>query len=315
MRITVFTPTFNRGYILDKLYESLRNQIFKNFEWLIVDDGSTDNTEELIKSFQANNNFFPIRYIRTQNGGKHRAINKGVGIADGDLFFIVDSDDFLPVDSLETIATIESAIMPEEKQLFAGVCGIKCYPSGNTVGTAFGDEYVDSTTIEMRKRGVFGDKAEVYYTKVLRDFPFPEFNDEKFCTESIVWDRISHAGYKLRYFNHRIYICDYLDDGLTRQGYALYADNPIQWGLSIKQDHEFGKISTYGKSLEIYKYYLLERDKLQIPKMAKNLQCSCACLRLFVCLHILIDEIRHLFGKKMIKQLLTHMAMVRPAQG
>lgn len=302
MLITVFTPTYNRGYIISKLYESLRNQTYIDFEWLIVDDGSSDNTEELIKRFQANNDFFPIRYFRTENGGKHRAINKGVGLAAGELFFIVDSDDFLPYNSLETVAKIESTIAPDQKKLYAGVCGMKTYPSGEIVGTYLGKEYVDMTTIEMNKKGVFGDKAEVYYTHVLRNFPFPEFKEEKFCTESIVWDRISDAGLKLRYFSENIYICDYLEDGLTRQGYRLYADNPIQWGLSINQDYKLGKINLYGKGLEMYKYYLLEHGKLKVSSMAKNLHCSCIGLRFVIALQLLIDIMRPLMGRSAIKQ-------------
>ena len=100
--ITVFTPTYNRGYTLENLFNSLLVQTNKNFEWLIVDDGSTDNTEDLVNRFKDVSSF-KIRYIKKKNGGKHTAINCGVNLAEGFLFFIVDSDDQLTKDAIENL--------------------------------------------------------------------------------------------------------------------------------------------------------------------------------------------------------------------
>ena len=100
--ITVFTPTYNRGYIIEKLYNSLVSQNYNEFEWLIVDDGSTDQTQELISNF-ITKGFIDIRYFKQENGGKHRAINKGVKLAKGELFFIVDSDDYLSNNALDRV--------------------------------------------------------------------------------------------------------------------------------------------------------------------------------------------------------------------
>lgn len=302
MRLTVFTPAYNRGYIIGKLYESLKQQTFKDFEWVIVDDGSTDNTEEIIAGFQKEKGFFPIRYFKTKNGGKHRAINRGVLHASGELFFIVDSDDYLPSDSLEIINEIESTIPIEEKDKFAGVCGEKFYQNGTAVGkSSLSGLYTDATTIDRQKYGIVGDKAEVYYTKVLKLFPFPEFDGEKFCTESLVWDKISNHGYKLRFFNKNIYICEYLDDGLTAQGLKLYAKNPRQWGLSIEQDHKFGKTSNYGKSLEIYKYYVLLKSELPLSKIKQYLNISWLSLYSVILFHGLTDLCRSLSHRTTIK--------------
>ena len=123
MKITVFTPTYNRAYIIEKLYHSLQRQTFKDFEWIVVDDGSEDETEDLFKKIQKDKNLFEIRYIKQKNGGKHRAINKGIEIAKGELFFIVDSDDYLIDTALKTITEIEESIPENEKKQFAGVCG------------------------------------------------------------------------------------------------------------------------------------------------------------------------------------------------
>ena len=121
MRITVFTPTYNRAYIIENLYRSLQRQTFRDFEWLIVDDGSSDNTEEVIASWQNEGNDFPIRYFKKENGGKCRAINYGVDRAEGELFFNVDSDDYLLDDALEKIDRWERELPKDGK--FCGVVG------------------------------------------------------------------------------------------------------------------------------------------------------------------------------------------------
>lgn len=95
MKITVFTPTYNRGYCLERLFKSLLNQTFTDFEWLIIDDGSIDNTEELVKDFQESCKDFPIIYKKTENGGKHRAINRGMSLVNGEMILFMDSDDWL----------------------------------------------------------------------------------------------------------------------------------------------------------------------------------------------------------------------------
>ena len=121
MKITVFTPTYNRAYIIETLYRSLQRQSFRDFEWLIVDDGSSDNTEEVVARWQLEGNDFPIRYYKKENGGKCRAINYGVDRAQGKLFFNVDSDDYLTDDALEKVAAwVET--LPRDGS-FCGVVG------------------------------------------------------------------------------------------------------------------------------------------------------------------------------------------------
>lgn len=210
--ITVFTPVYNRAYILTVLYDSLCKQTFSNFEWLIVDDGSSDNLEELISLFVEENKIC-IRYFKQKNGGKHRAINYGVQLAKGELFFIVDSDDYLPENSLERIAYHYKMIVDDNS--FAGVCGLKYYPNGTSVGGEKSFCILDSTSLDFRYKYYYsGDMAEVIKTEVLKEFPFPDFEGERFCAESLLWNRIAQK-YKFRYFQESIYICDYLEDGLS----------------------------------------------------------------------------------------------------
>ena len=244
--ITVFTPTYNRAYIIGQLYESLCHQSKLDFEWLVVDDGSTDNTEHLIASFIEQKRV-KIRYIKQANGGKHRAINHGVKVACGELFFIVDSDDRLMPDAIKWIEQ-ESGYITDKR--FAGLSGIRIYPDGKKIGggTDFGIIETDAIAIR-RKYHIGGDLAEVYKTEVLRQFPFPDIPNERFCSEGLVWQRIA-AHYNLRYVYKGIYVCDYLQDGLTNNsvrlrlaspGYSalLYSEYAHNKQFSLKQRMKF----------------------------------------------------------------------------
>lgn len=211
--LTVFTPTYNRADTLVRLYESLLNQTFKNFEWVIVDDGSDDNTEDVISDLQHKADF-KIHYIKQENGGKHRAINSGAKLATGELFFIVDSDDYLLVSSLDLIMDCWNSV--DDKTKFAGVAGLKVYIDGNNVGDKLKYSTLDCSIIERRYiYGINGDMAEVFRTSIIKEYPFPDFKNEKFCAEGLIWNRIS-LKYKLRFFNKPIYICEYLQGGLSQ---------------------------------------------------------------------------------------------------
>lgn len=273
MRITVFTPAYNRGYIIEKLYRSLQRQSFRDFEWIVVDDGSTDNTEALFKQYLADENFFPIRYFKTQNGGKHRAINKGVSLAAGELFYIVDSDDYLPDDALRIIDYYEATIPQDKKHLFGGVCGQKGFKGNAGIGNTFEGEVLDITMLERPKYNISGDKAEAFYTDIMRRYPFPEFEGEKFVTECVVWDKIAADGYKLRFFNEITMTCEYLPDGLTAQGEALLLGSPKGYGLYLYQCGLFGKIQGLNKWHKYLSFYYSLRGKLNFFKIA-----NCLCI-------------------------------------
>lgn len=226
MIITVFTPTYNRAHLLPRLYESLCRQTFQDFEWVIVDDGSVDNTKSLSLSLpQREGTFFPIRYFYQENGGKHRAINRGVKEAQGELFLILDSDDSLPPDSLERIAYYYEQIRDDES--FGGVCGYMAHHDGTIIGHGNGAEILDTNSIDLRnKYHVQGDMCEVFRTSVLREIPFPEIPGEKFVPEALVWNRIAQK-YKLRVFHHVVYYRDYLDGGLTDKIVRIRMKSPV----------------------------------------------------------------------------------------
>lgn len=270
IRITVFTPAYNRGYIIEKLYRSLQRQTYRNFEWLVVDDGSTDDTEQKFASFITEKNDFPIRYVKTANGGKHRAINRGVKEAQGKLFFIVDSDDYIVDDALEWIDKMESSL-PADRKNFCGVCGLRGYSHTSEIGTTFSGDVLDITSLEREKYQITGDKAEVYYTDILRQYPFPEFEGEKFVTECVVWDKIAAAGLKLRFYNRISIICNYLEDGLTRSGGSIFLRNPKGFGLYLYQEGKYGKVSRKEKWESYLSYFYTYRRKLSFAEISENL--------------------------------------------
>lgn len=252
--ITVLTPTYNRGYCLENLYNSLRNQSDKDFEWIVVDDGSTDDTEEKVMIWAGDTKDFSIHYYKQKNGGKHRAVNYGVTLAIGEYTFIVDSDDSLTEDCIFKINGWIEEIDGDSS--FAGVSGVRGRNKDSIIGSFPSDKYyIDASNIERARLGLLGDKAEVYRTNILRSYPFPEFEGERFLPENVVWDEIAHDGYKLRWHRDVIYICEYLEDGLTKNsdsfikksfnGYTLakkkafhYYPSPTRWGalLSYMED-------------------------------------------------------------------------------
>ncbi len=224
MLLTIFTPTFNRAYCLQSLYESLKKQTCKDFEWLIVDDGSSDNTEELVKTW-LNEAAFSVHYLKQPNGGKHRAVNLGVQVAKGELFFIVDSDDQLVPNAIERVLFHYNSI--KEDVSFAGICGLKAFFDGARVGGENDFGILDCNSLELRyKFNIKGDMAEVIRTTIMKEYPFPEIAGEFFCPEAVVWNRIA-LKYKIRYFYEKIYLCDYLQDGLTSRITKIRMDSPV----------------------------------------------------------------------------------------
>jgi glycosyltransferase involved in cell wall biosynthesis len=191
----------------------------------MVDDGSKDDTESVVYAFIAEDKL-NIRYIKQANGGKHRAINHGVKEAKGELFFIVDSDDALPSDSLQII--YDTYIDLREDKTFGGLSGLDGNSlDGHVIGSGLGQDVLDCSLIDIEyKYHITGDMSEVFKTDVMKEFPFPEFKNEKFCPEGLVWHRIA-TKYKLRYINKVIYIAEYQPDGLTAKIVRIRMNSPL----------------------------------------------------------------------------------------
>ncbi|MEY8482459.1 glycosyltransferase family A protein [Lachnospiraceae bacterium 48-21] len=255
--ITIFTPVYNRAYIIENLYVSLLRQTCYAFEWLIVDDGSTDDVISLVERWRKNTQEFQIRIYRQENRGKHSAINYGVKLAEYEAFFIVDSDDYLEDDAVETVLEYWSGIHSDCQ--FAGISGLIRNKHGKMIGgTPCFREYIDATNLEREKFGLEGDKAEVLKTEILRRFPFPEYTGETFITEAVVWDRIAYEGYKIRWINKSFKICDYLEDGLTAMGDRIFMDNPKGWAHYIRTESLYRPLEKGIQLKKCYYYYECE---------------------------------------------------------
>lgn len=225
MMITVLTPTFNRGGGLQSLWDSLQKQTVKDFEWLVVDDGSTDGTKNLITQLQENSDF-PIRYIYKNNGGKHTALNVGIQTICSELTFIVDSDDCVTDDAVESILKIHQKYRSQNN--ICGYAFLRAFPDGKVNGKKFDVDEKIGSYIDVRVNGddTGADKAEVFKTHCLKEFPFPEYLNEKFLGEDLVWVRMARK-YQMVHINKAIYIGNYLEDGLTNNRRKHNIASPI----------------------------------------------------------------------------------------
>lgn len=292
--ITVFTPTYNRASLIPRLYNSLLEQTSKNFEWIVVDDGSTDNTEQIFKDILANENPFEIKYIKQDNGGKHRAINQGVKFASGNMFFIVDSDDYLLNNAIEKILSWEKTL--DDSKKWAGVSGLRGVNRKTPIGKQLQHAFIDAKNNERQKYNMNEDKAEVYYTHILKEFPFPEFEGENFISEEVVWNKIAVEGYYLRWFNEIIYICEYLQGGLTQSGDLKYINNPKGVLCWLKVQFEAYGNDFKKKASAVYRYYEAVKRYKEIKIIANEIGISKARLLLYVNVVSIGRKIKKLIG-------------------
>mgnify|MGYP000223160633 CR=1 FL=1 len=251
--ITVFTPTYNRGYILDALYKSLCGQTFKDFEWLIVDDGSTDDTALIVKKWKAEK-LININYVFQKNGGKHTAHNLATQLACGELFVICDSDDHFTSTALQAISSKWEEY--RKNQSIAGLIGYrgeteKKRLNGKNFPYAEGAYHLNEI-FELGGNGLF-DTTQIYRTSIMRQFKFPEYENEKFIPEYFCWKSIDLAGYKVGVLPQILEVCEYREDGLTKNanGIASVYKNPCgfaDYALVMSKDkHGIEKYKWIGK--------------------------------------------------------------------
>lgn len=225
LTFTVFTPTYNRAHNLPRVYESLKKQTYKEFEWLIVDDGSSDGTADLVKKWQ-NEGVLTIRYFYQENRGKHIAINRGVSEANGDLFLFTDSDDWLVPHALERLVFNWNDIPEAERKKVSGVTFLCMYSDGKIVGARIPANVFISDPITLAtKYRVRGDKRGFHRTEILKRYPFPDFPGEKFVPEGLMWNRIA-CDYNIRFADEALEVVEYQQDGLSASGKYIRVRNP-----------------------------------------------------------------------------------------
>ncbi|MBI4706721.1 MAG: glycosyltransferase family 2 protein [Candidatus Omnitrophica bacterium] len=218
---TVFTPTYNRLHTLSRVYESLKQQTYQDFEWLIVDDGSSDGTNYMVGQWQKEG-LFTIRYFYQKNKGKHTAYNLAIEHALGELFVTLDSDDaFFLKDSLRIVYDDWIVCLNTQPNKLAGLLYLSCFANGKIIGTKFPRDVIDGRIFDINDRfRVSGDKITFILTSIAVQYPFPVFPDELFCPEGLVWNRISRD-YLFRHINTVIQLVEYQPDGLSANSFLV----------------------------------------------------------------------------------------------
>jgi glycosyltransferase involved in cell wall biosynthesis len=217
MRFTILTPTYNRVKHLPRVFETLCSQTFTDFEWVIVDDGSTDGTRELVSSWQSS---FTIRYFWKVNGGKHTAVNIGVAEAAGDFVAILDSDDRLVPNALARLDYHWKQIPNPER--FANLVCLCYSEDGSILGSPLSRDHVDVFNVWDNIVLCDAERWGMVRRDVLRQFPYPVFKNERFILEGVVWNRI-HKRHASRFINEPLRIVGHAADSLTAQGDMRYS--------------------------------------------------------------------------------------------
>lgn len=236
--LTIFTPTYNRAYILPNLYQSLCKEPTEDFIWLIIDDGSSDNTQEVVEKWQRENKI-EIIYHKQTNGGKMRAHNVATRLCCTPLFFCIDSDDQIIEGTVKKIIETHQGL--QDDKFLCGIIAKKLIINRQTSQNL--PNLKRSTLHDIYQTGFTGDTSLVFKTSVLREFPFPEIAGEKFVTEGYVYDQIDQK-YEFLILNDFLMRCEYQEDGYTTNAASLYLKYPKGWALFYAQYYRF-----YAKSL------------------------------------------------------------------
>ena len=248
--LTIFTPTFNRSHEIKKLYDSLEKQSDKDFVWLVVDDGSSDGTNDLIEKWQKEASF-KIEYVWQENAGKSMAHNLGVGNTQTELFTCVDSDDYLSSDAVAVIKEVWA-------NHIEGDVGILALREVTKRKKDIKDQGIRTTLRSADKVcGIKGDTMLIYKTNVLKKYSFPKFQGEKFVPENYLYDLMDREG-NLIFLNKVLYCGDYLQDGYTYNMAKVLKNNPNGYLAYIQQRISFD-VKTIEKCKDIIRYVAISK--------------------------------------------------------
>lgn len=229
--LTIFTPAYNRAHTLHLGYEALLRQTCKDFEWLIIDDGSTDNTRELVEGWIAENKI-PIRYHYQENQGMHGAHNTAYQLIQTELNTCIDSDDYMPDDAVEKIVSFWKKYGNEK---VAGIIGLDQTNRGTIIGTSFPADLKETTLLGFYRMGGKGDKKLVYRTDVVKAYPpYPIFSGEKYVGLSYLYMLIDQD-YQLLTINEPLVVVEYQQDGSSINMYKQYWNNPKGFAFLRKE--------------------------------------------------------------------------------
>lgn len=264
--ITILTPTYNRVHTLQRLFDSLITQENMSFEWLVIDDGSTDTTKKLIDSFNEKK-LIDIRYFYQENKGKPSAINLGIKKSSKDYIFIVDSDDVITNDCISVLSS-EIKTHLANKNVFSGLC----FRKGNLDGSELGKK-ITNTNLKYELyhstdiKNLFKvDMAYCFKKKYMEKNIFPKFEDEKFVPELYIWNKITDTHLVYTYMNKVLYLCEYMPDGLSANFKSQLRKNPNGFLLyyrdqSKREKNTLNKTKMIIRVIQCYGYRALRLIK------------------------------------------------------
>ncbi|WP_282154474.1 glycosyltransferase family 2 protein [Cytobacillus gottheilii] len=288
-KITIFTPTYNRAHLLPNLYNYLIEENYGNLEWIIVDDGSSDNTKEVINSFEKQSSL-KIKYFYQTNQGKHVAYNKAIEQATGDLFICIDSDDTYEKNSLARLVEYWDRL---DNNDYAGICYLSRNKSGGMIGTKFPNDEMDSNLIDIYyKHHVKGDKGIMFNTEVLKKYRFPVYESEKFMTESILYAKIG-LDYKMKFINSIHEVVEYQANGLSNKYRKLMLLNPkgSLLNYSLISKYKLKGIMKYRTMIQLARFTFINKESWKKSFRGCN----------FDLLFLLLTPIGWILSKKIIK--------------
>lgn len=242
VQLTIFTPAYNRAHTLPRTYESLCRQSCKDFVWLIVDDGSDDNTRELVESWQAQDNGFPIRYIYKENGGMHTAHNTAYENISTELNVCIDSDDALADGAVEAILALWAEAGGADHPEVAGIIGLDAdMNTGTVIGTGFPEGMTRTTLAGFYESGGRGDKKLVYRTDIMQQLPpYPVFPGEKYVSLGYKYQLCDQC-YTLLTLDRVLCNVEYQPDGSSNTMFRQYLRNPRGFAFVRVQNMKFNK--------------------------------------------------------------------------
>ena len=221
--LTIFTPTYNRAATLVRTYESMCRQTCRDFEWLVIDDGSTDNTASLVDNWKREDRI-PIQYVYKENGGLHTGYNKAIELINTELCMCVDSDDWLPDDAVEKIVSFWNKYKSDK---VAGILGLDFTKEGKPLGGYLPDSVREMKFIELGyKYHHHGDVKMVHRTELLKAVaPMPSFGNEKYFNPIYLFHKVD-MNYPLLVLNDNLCFVEYQSDGMTNSIFKQYVDSP-----------------------------------------------------------------------------------------
>lgn len=266
-KITVFTPTFNRAYSLPQLYNSLVNQTNKEFIWLVIDDGSSDDTRELVQTW-IDENKIEINYIYKQNGGMHTAHNTAYKNITSEYNICIDSDDYMPINAIEKILLKINSISENQ----AGIIGLDADVNGEIIGSEIPEKIKQSTLNDLyTKHQVSGDKKLIIKTSVVKQFEeYPEFKGEKLVPLGSLYLQIDQK-YKWLCSNEVYCIVEYLPDGSSNTIFKQYKKSPrgFAYNRNLKMQYSNSLLDKFKNAMHLVSSSIFAKDSSLILK-SKN---------------------------------------------